>query len=164
MDAQLVNHGVSSSLVEKLKSEIGEFYKLPLEERIKYKMRPGDFEGYGLSPIRSEDQKLDWELKKKFPFFNQLPILQILSNGVYTSIEHRATVNAAKERISIAMFFNPKSSAHIKPAISLINPHNPSLFKQVSMEKYVKDFVSRKLDGKWYIEHLKIKNEEEYRT
>ncbi|WJZ96646.1 hypothetical protein VitviT2T_015310 [Vitis vinifera] len=57
---QLVNHGVSSSLVEKLKSEIGEFYKLPLEERIKYKMRPGDFEGYGLSPIRSEDQKLDW--------------------------------------------------------------------------------------------------------
>ncbi|KAL6333147.1 hypothetical protein AAG906_028330 [Vitis piasezkii] len=91
-------------------------------------------------------------------------ILEILSNGVYTSIEHRATVNAAKERISIAMFFNPKSSAQIKPATSLINPHNPSLFKQVSMEKYVKDFVSRKLDGKWYIEHLKIKNEEEYRT
>ena len=62
------------------------------------------------------------------------------------------------------MFFNPKSSAQIKPATSLINPHNPSLFKQVSMEKYVKDFFSRKLDGKWYIEHLKIKNEEEYST
>ena len=60
MIAQLVNHGVSSSLMEKLKSEIGEFYKLPLEERMKYKMRPGYVEGYGLSPIRSEDQKLDW--------------------------------------------------------------------------------------------------------
>eukprot|EP00261_Vitis_vinifera_P004530 XP_002270646.2 PREDICTED: protein SRG1 [Vitis vinifera] len=280
---QLVNHGVSSSLVEKLKSEIGEFYKLPLEERIKYKMRPGDFEGYGLSPIRSEDQKLDWgdrfymttnpihtrkpyllpelppslrdslecylaELQKlammllgfmakalklekgemeelfedgkqsvRMTYYPPCPqpelvmgltphsdatgitillqingvdglqikndgvwipvsflpdalvvnigdILEVSPHGVYTSIEHRATVNAAKERISIAMFFNPKSSAHIKPATSLTNPHNPSLFKQVSMEKYVKDFFSRKLDGKWYIEHLKIKNEEEYRT
>ena len=60
MDAQLVNHGVNSSLVDKLRSEIEEFYKLPLEERMKYKMRPGDVEGYGLSLIRSEDQKLDW--------------------------------------------------------------------------------------------------------
>ena len=40
MIAQLVNHGVSSSFMEKLKSEIGEFYKLPLEERMKYKMMP----------------------------------------------------------------------------------------------------------------------------
>ena len=94
----------------------------------------------------------------------RLPILQILSNGVYTSIEHRATVNAAKERISIAMFFNPKFSAQIKPAPSLINPQNPPLFKQVGMEKYFKDFFSRKLDGKSYLEHMKIKNEEDYST
>ncbi|KAL6333688.1 hypothetical protein AAG906_028874 [Vitis piasezkii] len=91
-------------------------------------------------------------------------VLEILSNGVYTSIEHRATVNAAKERISIAMFFNPKFSAQIKPAPSLINPQNPPLFKQVGMEKYCKDFFSRKLDGKSYLEHMKIKNEEEYST
>ncbi|RVW71258.1 Protein SRG1 [Vitis vinifera] len=248
----LVNHGVSSSFMEKLKSEIGEFYKLPLEERMKYKMRPGDVEGYGLSPIRSEDQKLDWgdrdslecylaELQKlvmmllgfmakalklekgemeelfddgmqsvRMTYYPPCPqpelvmgltphsdatgitillqingvdglqikkdgvwipvsflpdalvvnvgdILEILSNGVYTSIEHRATVNAAKERISIAMFFNPKSSAQIKPAASLINPQNPPLFKQVGMEKYFKDFFSRKLDGKSYLEHMKIK-------
>ncbi|RVX10832.1 Protein SRG1 [Vitis vinifera] len=57
---QLVNHGVDSSLVDKLRSEIEEFYKLPLEERMKYKMRPGDVEGYGLSLIISGDQKLDW--------------------------------------------------------------------------------------------------------
>ncbi|XP_059596416.1 oxoglutarate-dependent flavonoid 7-O-demethylase 1 [Vitis vinifera] len=280
---QLVNHGVNSSLVEKLKSEIGEFYKLPLEERMKYKMRPGDVEGYGHLPIRSEDQKLDWadrfymitnpihtrkpyllpelpsslrdslecylaELQKlammllgfmakalklekgemeelfedgmqsvRMSYYPPCPqpelvmgltphsdatgitillqingvdglqikkdgvwipvsflpdalvvnvgdVLEILSNGVYTSIEHRATVNAAKERISIAMFFNPKFSAQIKPAPSLINPQNPPLFKQVGMEKYFKDFFSRKLDGKLYLEHMKIKNEEDYST
>ncbi|XP_034698845.1 protein SRG1-like [Vitis riparia] len=280
---QLVNHGVSSSLVEKLKSEIGEFYKLPLEERMKYKMRPGDVEGYGHLPIWSEDQKLDWadrfymitnpihtrkpyllpelpsslrdslecylaELQKlammllgfmakalklekgemedlfedgmqsvRMTYYPPCPqpelvmgltphsdatgitillqingvdglqikkdgvwipvsflpdalvvnvgdVVEILSNGVYTSIEHRATVNAAKERISIAMFFNPKFSAQIKPAPSLINPQNPPLFKQVGMEKYFIDFFSRKLDGKSYLEHMKIKNEEEYST
>ena len=59
-DSQLVNHGVSSSLMEKLKSEIGKFYRLPLEEKMKYKIRPGSVEGYGLSLIRSQDQKLDW--------------------------------------------------------------------------------------------------------
>ena len=59
-DMQLVNHGVRSSILEKLKSEITEFYKLPLEEKMKYKMRAGDVEGYGLSVIRSEDQKIDW--------------------------------------------------------------------------------------------------------
>ena len=60
MDMQLVNHGLRSSILEKLKSEITEFYKLPLEEKMKYKMRAGDVEGYGLSVIRSEDQKIDW--------------------------------------------------------------------------------------------------------
>ncbi|GMY37810.1 protein srg1 [Fagus crenata] len=44
---QLVNHGVSSSLLEKLKHEIEEFFKLPLEEKMKYKKRPGDIDGYG---------------------------------------------------------------------------------------------------------------------
>ena len=58
--AQLVNHGVSSSLLQKLKSDLGEFYKFPSEERMKYKMRPGVVEGYGHSPIWLEDQKLDW--------------------------------------------------------------------------------------------------------
>jgi isopenicillin N synthase-like dioxygenase len=42
-----VNHGVSSSLLEKLKHEIEEFFKLPLEEKMKYKKRPGDIDGYG---------------------------------------------------------------------------------------------------------------------
>jgi isopenicillin N synthase-like dioxygenase len=54
-----VNHGVSFSLLEKLKHEIEEFFKLPSEEKMKYKVRPGEFEGYG-TVVRSENQKLDW--------------------------------------------------------------------------------------------------------
>ncbi|KAF2305382.1 hypothetical protein GH714_004543 [Hevea brasiliensis] len=35
-------------------------------------------------------------------------ILEILTNGIYRSIEHRATVNSDKERLSIATFYNPR--------------------------------------------------------
>lgn len=86
--------------------------------------------------------------------------LQIMSNGVYNSTEHRAMVNAVAERISLAMFFNTKFSAEIGPLVSLINPHNPPLFRRVGMEKYFRDFFSRKLEGKAYLEHMKIKNGE----
>lgn len=87
--------------------------------------------------------------------------LQILSNGVCNSIEHRAVVNATKERISLAMFFNPKLEANVGPLKSLIrNTRNPPLYKTVVMEQYLKEFFSRKLDGKTFLEKMKIKSED----
>ncbi|KHM99132.1 Thebaine 6-O-demethylase, partial [Glycine soja] len=44
---QVVNHGVSSQLREKLKLEIEKFFKLPIEEKKKYQIRAGDVQGYG---------------------------------------------------------------------------------------------------------------------
>ncbi|XP_018815952.2 codeine O-demethylase-like [Juglans regia] len=272
---QLVNHGVSSSLMEKLNDEIEGFFKLPLEEKMKVKVRPGDVEGFG-TVVRSDDQKLDWgdkiylivnPIHRRKPYlFPELPsslretlesyllelqklsmtlfrclgkvlmietgemeelfedgmqsvritryppcpqpelvlgltphsdatgitilhqingvdglqmkrdgvwipvsflpdafvvnvgdILEILSNGVYKSVEHRVTVNSMKERKSIAVFFNPKFEAEIGPSSALLNSNNPPLFRRVGMEKYVKDFFSRRLNGKAYLEHMRIK-------
>lgn len=85
-------------------------------------------------------------------------ILQILSNGAYTSIEHRATVNREKERISIAMFFNPKFEAEIGPLKSLVSSENPPLFKSMVMEDYFKDFFSQNLDGKSHLEKMRVKS------
>uniref|UniRef100_A0A151UEU5 S-norcoclaurine synthase 1 n=1 Tax=Cajanus cajan TaxID=3821 RepID=A0A151UEU5_CAJCA len=82
-----------------------------------------------------------------------------MSNGVYKSVEHRAIVNSTKERISIAMFFGPKFQSEIGPAPSFIDQENPPLYKTMKMEKYVKGFFSRKLDGKSYLEHMKITDE-----
>ncbi|KAF3449833.1 hypothetical protein FNV43_RR05912 [Rhamnella rubrinervis] len=275
---QLMNHGISSELLEKLKHEIEECFNLPLEEKMKYKVRPGEVEGYGTA-VKTHGQKLDWGdrfymiinpiLRRKPHLFPQLPpslrtilecyflelnklamtlvgllaralkidkkeikelvedgmqsvrmtyyppcpqpdrvigltphsdataitilhqlngvdglqikkdgvwipvnfvqdafvvnvgdILEIMSNGVYKSVEHRVMVNSDKERISLAMFFNLKFEAEIGPLASLINPQNPPLFKRIPMEKYVKDFFSRrKLDGKTYLEQMMIKNE-----
>ncbi|KAI7738555.1 hypothetical protein M8C21_015833, partial [Ambrosia artemisiifolia] len=57
---QLVNHGVENLLVEKMKKEVVEFFKLPVEEKLRYKLRKGEYEGYGQTIIHSQDQKVDW--------------------------------------------------------------------------------------------------------
>ncbi|OMO93930.1 Oxoglutarate/iron-dependent dioxygenase [Corchorus capsularis] len=272
---QLVNHGVKSSVVEKLKNELEEFYNLPMEERMKYKIKAGEHEGYG--NIGKEDGKRDWadrfyfitnpihrrnphllpelpsslrnilesyfmELQKiamkllsfiakaleidvnemielsengmqsvRMTYYPPCPnlelamgfaphsdatlitilnqvngvdglhvnkdgvwlplifqpnalvvnigdILEIFSNGVYHSIEHKATANMVKERITVAFFVNPKFEAEVGPSPSLVNPKNPPLFKRVGMEQYGRDYFVRRPHGKTYLQHMRIED------
>lgn len=81
--------------------------------------------------------------------------MQIVSNGQYKSIEHRATVNSERERITMAMFFNCKYEAEVGPSPSLLMKQRP-IFRSLKMEQYVKDFFSRKLNGKSFLEYMKI--------
>ncbi|KAK0595411.1 hypothetical protein LWI29_006371 [Acer saccharum] len=57
---QLINHEVSSRLVEKVKIEIEDFFKLPLEEKNKFGPKEGDVEGYMNLFVVSEDKNLNW--------------------------------------------------------------------------------------------------------
>ncbi|CAJ1957730.1 unnamed protein product [Sphenostylis stenocarpa] len=57
---QLVNHGVSPSLVEKVKLEIKDFFNLPMSEKKKFWQTPQHMEGFGQAFVMSEDQRLDW--------------------------------------------------------------------------------------------------------
>ncbi|XVF87235.1 hypothetical protein PTKIN_Ptkin18bG0102500 [Pterospermum kingtungense] len=272
---QVVNHGVSSSVLERLKHEVEEFFKLPLEEKMKYKIREGEVEGYG--NVARGAGKLDWSdrlyiitnpiHRRKPHLFPELPsslrntlesyfselqmlatkllslmakalkidtkemieyfddgmqavrmtyyppcpkpevvmgitphsdatlltilhqvngvdgleinkdgvwfpasihpdalvvnvgdILEIFSNGVYRSIEHRVVPNLEKERISVAFFINPNFEAEVGPSPGLTNPKNPPLFKRVGMEQYVKGFFAHDLNGKSYLHRLRIEN------
>lgn len=86
-------------------------------------------------------------------------LLQIISNGVYPSIEHRATANSVQERLSIAAFHSPRLTAEIGPAPSLISPENPALFRRIGVEKYVVDVFPQKLQGKAYLDSMRINHE-----
>ncbi|CBI30794.3 unnamed protein product, partial [Vitis vinifera] len=83
-------------------------------------------------------------------------IMEIVSNGVYHSIEHRVMVNSAKERLSVATSNSSNINSELGPAPSLISPQNPAKFQRVPTEKYYKDFFARKLDGKSHLKFLKI--------
>lgn len=57
---KLINHGISSSLVEKIKTDIQDFFNLPMEEKKKLWQHSGEVEGFGQAFVKSEEQKLDW--------------------------------------------------------------------------------------------------------
>ncbi|KAK6124120.1 hypothetical protein DH2020_042146 [Rehmannia glutinosa] len=82
--------------------------------------------------------------------------LEILTNGTYRSIEHRATVNPTKERLSIATFLTPKSDGELGPSPSLISPENPPKFKRIGMADYLRGLFSRELKGKSYLDAMRI--------
>jgi len=83
-----------------------------------------------------------------------------MTNGIYGSIEHRATVSSAKERLSVATFYSPRLEAEIGPAPSLITQESPASFKRIGAGDYLRGYLSRKLDGKAYIDGMRIQNEE----
>ncbi|GMN43403.1 hypothetical protein TIFTF001_012608 [Ficus carica] len=272
---QLINHGVSPSVVEGVKVGIEELFNLPIEEKKKFWQQPGDMEGFGQGFVVSEDQKLDWadlfhlislpKHSRKPNFLPNFPIqfresieaysadleklantildlmakalkmepsemrelfdeggqtmrmnyypscpkpelviglnphsdatgltillqineteglqirkdgmwvpvkplpnafvvnigdmLEILTNGIYTSIEHRATVNRGKERLSLATFYNPRIDAELGPAPSLVTPQTPPLFRRISVTDYFQGYFSRELQGKSYIDLMRI--------
>ncbi|XP_010273386.1 PREDICTED: protein SRG1-like [Nelumbo nucifera] len=276
---QLTNHGVTSSLVEKIKLEIQEFFKLPLEEKRKFWQEPGDLEGFGQAFVLSEDQKLDWadmfyittlpmhlrrpnlfpklplplretldayslelknltmilleqiakalqmkaeemrelledgiqsmrinyyppcpqpelvvgltphsdfvvltillqvneveglEIRKQGMWIPVKPlpnafivnvgdIMEIVTNGAYRSVEHRATVNSVKERLSVATFYFPNFEREIGPAPSLISPQNPAVFRRVGMEKFFKGYFTRELSDKSTLDNVRIEDGE----
>ncbi|GMY37825.1 protein SRG1-like [Fagus crenata] len=277
---QVVNHGVSTSLLDEFRKEIESFFKLPYEEKKKLWQQPNGLEGFGQLFVVSDEQKLDWSEMfyiatlphntRKGDLFDKLPpklkenletyskevkklaltilghmakalkmegeemralfddgvqtmrmnyyppcpepdkaigftphsdadaltilcqvneteglqirkegrwvlvkplpnalivnigdIMEIVSNGIYRSIEHRAMVNSSKERLSIATFYSSKQDSELAPAPSLIGPNNPANFQRVPVEKYFKDFFARKLNGKSYLEFMRIENGEE---
>jgi isopenicillin N synthase-like dioxygenase len=88
-------------------------------------------------------------------------MLEIMTNGIYRSIEHRAIVNSKKERLSLATFYGPGVEGNIGPAPSLTTPNNPAVFKTMNVLDYHKGYLSRELRGKSYLDTLRVQNENE---
>ncbi|KAG8365584.1 hypothetical protein BUALT_Bualt18G0120600 [Buddleja alternifolia] len=86
--------------------------------------------------------------------------LEIVSNGMYRSIEHRAIVNSSKERISVATFYSSNMDSDLGPARSLIGPNNPPIFRRMPIHDYFKEFFARKLNGKSYLDFMKLEEPE----
>ncbi|MED6188361.1 hypothetical protein PIB30_085238 [Stylosanthes scabra] len=102
---------------------------------------------------------LQWIPVKPLPnafIINVGDALEIMTKGIYESIEHRATVNANKERISIATFFVPSRGSIIGPAPNLVTPETPAIFTSISCEEYYHGYLSKELRGKDFVNSLKI--------
>ncbi|KAJ8761329.1 hypothetical protein K2173_001385 [Erythroxylum novogranatense] len=110
--------------------------------------------------IRKEERWIPVRVLPNAFVVNVGDMMEIFSNGIYRSIEHRAIVNSAKERLSVATFHSPKLSTLLGPAPSIIDSDNPAVFRQMPLEKYFKEFFSRKLNGKSYVDFMRITDDD----
>ncbi|XP_059077590.1 codeine O-demethylase-like [Cryptomeria japonica] len=98
--------------------------------------------------IRKDDkwvaiQPIPYALVVNIGFF-----LEVMSNGRYRSIEHRAVTSKENARLSIAIFYSPGFDAEISPALELIDENHPCLFKKFIHEDFIRHYMSHKIEGK----------------
>ncbi|CAI9114067.1 OLC1v1014686C1 [Oldenlandia corymbosa var. corymbosa] len=64
-------------------------------------------------------------------------LLQILSNGLFPSVLHRAVVNRTRHRFSIAYLYGPPSGVTISPVPKLLDQSHPPLYRPVTWKEYL---------------------------
>ncbi|KAI3871911.1 hypothetical protein MKW92_001462 [Papaver armeniacum] len=109
--------------------------------------------------IRKEER---WISVKPLPdafIVNVGDIFEVITNGIYRSVNHRGVVNSTKERVSIATFHNPRLESEIGPISGLITPDTPALFKRGTYADLMKQNLSKKLDGKTFLDSMRIMGE-----
>ncbi|KAI4354688.1 hypothetical protein L6164_003535 [Bauhinia variegata] len=67
--------------------------------------------------------------------------LEVLSNGQYKSVIHRATVNAQEKRFSIASLHSFGLETKAGPVAELVNEEHPRAYKELSFREFL-DFIS----------------------
>ncbi|KAL6519922.1 hypothetical protein OROMI_032816 [Orobanche minor] len=84
-------------------------------------------------------------------------LLQLVSNGKFKSIEHRAIASHIGPRISVACFFSgPVNGAKIYgPIKQLIADENP-IYRDVVLGEYVSKFLSTGLDNYRALDYYKV--------
>ncbi|KAL9270495.1 Jasmonate-induced oxygenase 2-like protein [Drosera capensis] len=81
----------------------------------------------------------------------------VLSNGMYKSVEHRVIVNPNQERVSLALFYNPRADLLIQPITELVTSMTPALYSPMTFNEYRLFIRSRGPCGKSHVESLKKK-------
>jgi len=78
-------------------------------------------------------------------------LVEVMTNGKYKSVEHRAVTNQERARLSIANFYNAGVDAEVAPAAKLVDEHNPCLYRKFIQKDYIRYHLSRELKGKRHL-------------
>ncbi|KAK6117362.1 hypothetical protein DH2020_048880 [Rehmannia glutinosa] len=84
--------------------------------------------------------------------------IEVLTNGRYKSVEHRAVTHKEKDRLSIVTFYAPSYEIELGPIQELVDDKNPCKYRRYNHGEYSKHYVTNKLQGKKTLEFAKIKN------
>ncbi|CAN0879708.1 Jasmonate-induced oxygenase 1 [Linum grandiflorum] len=81
--------------------------------------------------------------------------IQVLSNAIYKSVEHRVIVNSAKDRVSLAFFYNPRGDLQIGPSKELVKADQPALYPSMTFNEYRLFIRTKGPCGKQQVESFK---------
>ncbi|XP_021287288.1 protein DMR6-LIKE OXYGENASE 1-like [Herrania umbratica] len=86
-----------------------------------------------------EQSSGEWIPVKPIPnayIINIADSLQVWSNDLYVSAEHRVVVNSERERLSIPFFFFPSHYVTVKPLEELVNEQNAAKYEGYNWGKF----------------------------
>lgn len=119
-------------------------------------------DGGGITLLLQDDETQGLHVRKNNQWIPVEPIpyalvinigdlMEVMTNGKYKSIEHRAVTNEERARLSIANFYNASVDAEVAPATKLVDEQNPCLYRNFIHKDYIRYHLSRQLKGKRHL-------------
>ncbi|KAF8394536.1 hypothetical protein HHK36_020747 [Tetracentron sinense] len=82
--------------------------------------------------------------------------LEVLTNGKYKSVEHRAVTHKENDRLSIVTFYAPSYEIELGPLPELVDENNPCMYRRYNHGEYSHYYITNKLQGKKTLDFAKI--------
>lgn len=116
-------------------------------------------DGGGVTLLLQDDETVGLHIRKNNQWIPVEPIphalvinigdmVEVMTNGKYKSIEHRAVTNQERGRFSIANFYSASLDAEVAPSSKLVNEHHPCLYRKFIHKDYITYRFSKQLKGK----------------
>ncbi|CAD5167677.1 unnamed protein product [Musa acuminata subsp. malaccensis] len=82
--------------------------------------------------------------------------MEIVTNGRYKSVLHRAVINGRSTRMSIATVVAPSLDTVVEPVAQLVSPERPAMYRGVRYREYLEHQQRNKLWEKSALDHLRV--------
>ncbi|KAF0927753.1 hypothetical protein E2562_035990 [Oryza meyeriana var. granulata] len=82
--------------------------------------------------------------------------LEVLTNGRYKSVEHRAVASGEHDRLSVVTFYAPAYDVELGPLPEFVADGEPCRYRRYNHGEYSRHYVTSRLQGKKTLEFAKI--------
>ncbi|KAH7574357.1 hypothetical protein JRO89_XS03G0286000 [Xanthoceras sorbifolium] len=175
---QAIGHGISNSLLDKIREVAIEFFSLPMEEKQKYARAVNEAQGYGSDRVVSEKQVLDWshrlslrvfpDDKRRLNLWPQIPqdfseilneyatkikiVTEILFKAIAKSLnlEENSFLNQFGERSLMQTRFNFYPPCLRPDLVHGVKPHTDRSGITILLQDKEVEGLQIVVDGKWY--------------
>lgn len=82
--------------------------------------------------------------------------IEVLTNGRYKSVEHRAVTSSKQERLSMVTFYAPSYEVELGPLPEFVTDETPCRYGRYNHGEYSRHYITNRLEGKKTLEFAKI--------